>query len=81
MDIDEKISDSDDRRLHRFLALPQRERAYVVGYICGADPDLFEQAIESAERKRRAWRLSRLTVFRAWVDQVFDRRAGKPVAI
>jgi hypothetical protein len=81
MDIDEKINEVDDRRLSRFLALSQRERAYVVGYICGAEPDLFEQAVDSAEAQRRTCRLSRLTVFRAWLDQTRDRLTGKPVAI
>jgi hypothetical protein len=73
MDVNEKISEVEDRRLRRFLALSQRERAYVVGYICGAEPDLFAQAVAAAERQRRPWRLSRLTVFRAWLDQVLDR--------
>jgi hypothetical protein len=81
MDIDQKTSEGDDRLLLRFLALPERERAYVIGYICGAEPDLFDRAVDSAERQRRTWRLSRMTMFRAWLDQVFDRATGEPIAI
>jgi hypothetical protein len=81
MGIDQKISEGDDRMLQRFLALPQRERAYVIGYIWGAEPDLFEQAVDSAERQQRISRLSRMTMFRAWLDQVFGRATGESIAI
>jgi len=81
MDIDEKISEVDDLRLRRFLALSERERAYVVGYLCGAEPNLFEQAVDAAELRRRTWRLSRAAVFRAWLDQMCDDVSEKAVAI